>query len=135
VVQAILGHHVDAMTEASWGPLVQQGRFRALAVFEDQRVKQFPTVPTMKELGWNVVANAVVGLAGPKGMDPAVVKTLQDAFHKATTDPAFLKTLEVAGQSVAYLDSAAYMKLADDLFRQEKRNIDELKAAGVLLTN
>ncbi|MFT3815367.1 MAG: tripartite tricarboxylate transporter substrate binding protein [Acidovorax sp.] len=135
VMQAVLGHHVDAMTEASWGPMVQQGKFRALAVFEDRRVKQFPEVPTAKELGWNVVANAVVGLAGPKGMDPAVTRTLQNAFHRATADPAFLKTLEVAGQSVAYLDSAAYTKLANDLYAQEKRNIDDLKAAGVQLAN
>jgi tripartite-type tricarboxylate transporter receptor subunit TctC len=135
VMQAVLGHHVEAMTEASWGPLVQQGRVHALMVFEEQRIKQFSEVPTAKELGWNVIANAVVGLAGPKGMDPAIVKTLQDAFHKATSDPAFLKTLEVAGQSVAYLDSAEFTKLANDLYRQEKRNIDDLKAAGVSLTN
>jgi len=134
-VQALLGGHIDAMTEASWGPLVQQGKLRALAVAEEQRVKQFPDVPTMKELGWNVVLTPFIGVAGPKGMDPKVVQTLQDAFKRATTDPDFLKALEVAGQSVDFRDAAGFTKLTTDAYHAEKRNIDDLKAAGVVLTN
>jgi tripartite-type tricarboxylate transporter receptor subunit TctC len=134
-IQAVLGHHLDAMTEASWGPLVQQGKMRVLAVAEEQRNKQFPDVPTMKELGWNVIATPFMGVAGPKGMDPKVVQTLADAFKRATTDPDFLKALEVAGQSVDYRDSAAFAKLVDATYNSEKRNVDDLKAAGVVLTN
>lgn len=134
-IQALLGKHIDAMTEASWAPLVQQGRLRLLAVLEDQRVKQFPNAPTFKELGWNVTANAVVGLAGPKGMDPHVVKTLEGAFEKASRDPEFLKALDMAGQSLAFLDSGEFTKLANDLYAQDRRIIEELKAAGVPLGN
>jgi tripartite-type tricarboxylate transporter receptor subunit TctC len=119
-----------------WARLAEfEPNFRALAVFEDQRVKQFPNVPTLKELGWNVTTNSVVGLGGPKGMDPRVVKTLQAAFHRATQDPEFLKALAVAGQSVTYMDSASFTKLAEELFQQERRVIEELKAAGVPLSN
>jgi tripartite-type tricarboxylate transporter receptor subunit TctC len=135
VVQAVLGHHLDVMTEASWGPLVQQGKLRVLALAEEQRLKQFPNVPTLKELGWNVVATPFMGVAGPKGMDPKIVQTLQDAFQRATADPDFLKALEVAGQSVDYRDSAGFVKLTTEAYNAEKRNVDDLKAAGVDLTN
>ena len=92
-------------------------------------------MPTLKELGWDVQTDSIVGIAGPKGMDPKVVRTLQDAFHRATDDADFLKTLALSGQSVGYMDSATYTKFIADQFQVEKRNIDELKAAGVQLTN
>jgi len=133
VVQAVLGGQLAAMSEASWGPLVQQGRLRALAIYGDKRNKQFPNVPTLKEAGWAVATHSIVGIAGPKGMDHKVVQTLQDAVHKATGDANFRKTLEVSGQSVGYMDSATYTRFVAEQFLAEKRNIDELKAAGVVL--
>lgn len=135
VVQAVLGGHIDAMSESSWGPLVQQGKLRALAIYDIKRSKQFPTVPTLKEAGWDISTDSVVGIAGPKGMDPKVVQVLQDAFRKATEDANFHKTLEVSGQDVGYMDSAAYTKFIHAQFLVEKRNVDELKAAGVSVSN
>jgi tripartite-type tricarboxylate transporter receptor subunit TctC len=134
-VQALLGGQILAMSEASWGPLVQQGKLRALAIYADKRSKQFPNVPTLKELGWDVQSASVVGIAGPKGMDPKVVRTLQDAFHKATGDAEYLKTLALSGQDVVYMDSPTFTKFAAERFQAEKRIIDELKAAGVQVGN
>lgn len=133
-MQALLGGHVQALSESSWGPMVKQGKVRALAIYAPERNKQFPTVPTLKELGWNVNTHSVVGLAGPKGMDPKVVQLLQDAFKNATQDPAFLQSLDVSGQSTSFMDSAAYTKFVAEQFASEKKSLDELKAAGVQLT-
>ena len=132
-MQAVLGGHVTALSESSWGPMVQQGKLRALAVYSHERNKQFPDVPTMKELGWNITTHAVVGIAGPKGMDPKIVQTLQAAFLKATNDAAFRKSLESAGQGVNFLDSGAYTRFVNEQFAAEKKSLDELKAAGVQL--
>lgn len=135
VMTALMGGQLAAMSESSWGPLVQQGKLRALAVYDDKRSKQFPNVPTLKELGWDVRTNSVVGIAGPKGMDPKVVKVLEDAFHKATTDERFVASLASAGQSVEYMNSASYTQFVKEQFEVERRNMDELKAAGVVLGN
>jgi tripartite-type tricarboxylate transporter receptor subunit TctC len=88
----------------------------------------------MKELGWPVVTKSVVGIAGPKGMDAKTVKVLQDAFRNAVKDPAFLKMLEASGQSPSFMDSDAYTRFVKEQFVEEKRAIDELKTAGVKLT-
>ena len=48
-------------------------------------------MPTLKELGINLVANSPYGIAGPKGMDPKVVKVLHDAFAKGVKEPVYLK--------------------------------------------
>lgn len=134
VIQALLGGHVQALSESSWGPLAKQGKLRPLAIYADSRIKQFPNVPTMKELGWPVVTKSVVGIAGPKGMDAGTVQILQEAFRRSVTDPAFLKTLETAGQDVNFLDHGAYTRFVKAQFVAEKQAIDELRAAGIPLT-
>ena len=63
------------------------------------------------------------GLAGPKGMDPAAVKTLHDAFKQALFHPAHLAVLERYDMLPAYLSSEDYAAAA-------RRQYDE---AGVMI--
>lgn len=64
----LLGKHVDAITctVLAWGPHVKAGRLRALAVFSDERLREFPDVPTAKELGFPLSGWALYGIFGPK---------------------------------------------------------------------
>jgi len=133
VIQAVMGSQIDAMSEAGWGAMVQQGKLRPLAVYSEKRNPQFPNTPTMKELGWDVTVRSVIGIAAPKGMDPKVVQVLQDAFHKAMDDPDFKKTLELSAQLPTYMNSAEYTRFVGEQFEVERRNVQELKAAGVNL--
>ncbi len=83
-LRALLGGEIDFASESSdWAPMVTAGKLRLLAVFTAQRAKRFPDVPTVRELGIDIVVNSPGGLVGPKGMDPAVVKMLADAFRAA----------------------------------------------------
>lgn len=135
VIQAVLGGQLDAMSEASWVPLAQQGKLRPLAVYAESRNPALPQVPTLKELGWNVVTKSTVGIAGPKGMEPQVVAVLEEAFKAAMADPDFKRTLEMNGQGPGFMDSATYTRFVKEQFQAEKRNIDDLKAAGVPLND
>jgi tripartite-type tricarboxylate transporter receptor subunit TctC len=45
-------------------------------------------VPTLRELGYDLVAASAYGIVGPKGMDAGVVRILHDAFKEALFDPA-----------------------------------------------
>ena len=88
---------------------VQGGQVRALAVMDTERSKFLPDVPTTKELGMpSVISSSTRGIAGPKGMDPAVVKKLQDALSKAMTDPDHVKRLEDAGLAIKIMVGAEY---------------------------
>ncbi len=112
-VQALLGGQIDATADASgWGELVKDGRLRLLATWAAERAKRFPDAPTLREQGIDIVSASPYGLAGPKGMDPAVVQVLHDAFKAALDDPAHLAVLERYDMSVAYLDSADYAAAA-----------------------
>lgn len=126
-MQALLGGHVMAASDATgWDKFVDGGQMRLLVSFGEQRLKRWPNVPTAKELGYNVVANSPYGLAGPKGMDPAVIRVLHDAFKKAMDDPQHLAVLDQLNQPVWYKNSADYAAWARETFSKERVLIERL---------
>jgi tripartite-type tricarboxylate transporter receptor subunit TctC len=125
--QALMGGHIMAQSDATgWGPHVDSGRFRLLVTFGDQRTKRWPNVPTSKELGQGIVSYSPYGIVGPKGMDPAVVKVLHDAFKKALYDPEHIKVLDRYDQPLVYLNSEDYTKWGEKTFREERALIERL---------
>lgn len=83
-VTALLGGHVNmtSATMASITPHIKSGVVRPLAVFEKQRLKVFPNVPTFTELGYPVVLYVWYGFLAPKGTPEEVVKTIYTACKK-----------------------------------------------------
>jgi putative tricarboxylic transport membrane protein len=67
------------------------GKIRVLAVFNAARVPGFPAVPTVKELGYDVVLEKFRGLAGPKGLPPAIVAIWEQAVQNLLADPDYRK--------------------------------------------
>ena len=131
LTQALLGGHIMAQSDASgWDKYVDGGQMRLLVTFGDKRTQRWPNVPTAKELGYGVVSTSPYGIVGPKGMDPAVVKTLHDAFKKAIEDPKHLELLAQLNQDVWYLNSEDYAKWARETYAKEKRLIDKLGLAA-----
>ncbi|RAI56956.1 tripartite tricarboxylate transporter substrate binding protein [Roseicella frigidaeris] len=82
------GEVMSVADSSAWAPLVEGGQLRLLCVWTAERSPRFPAAPTLKELGYDMVITSPYGLSGPKGMDPAVVQRLHDAFHAALMDPA-----------------------------------------------
>jgi tripartite-type tricarboxylate transporter receptor subunit TctC len=131
LMQALLGGHVMAASDASgWDKFVDGGQMRLLVTFGDKRTKRWPQVPTAKELGYNVVGNSPYGLVGPKGMDPAVVKTLHDAFKKAMDDPKHLELLDQLNQDMWYRSGDEYAAWARETYAKDKGLIEKLGLAA-----
>ncbi len=131
LMQALLGGHVMAASDATgWDKFVESGQMRLLVTFGDVRTKRWPSVPTARELGYNVVGNSPYGLVGPKGMDPAVVKALHDGFKRAMDDPKHLEVLDQLNQPVWYKNSADYAAWVRETFGKEKGLIERLGLAA-----
>jgi tripartite-type tricarboxylate transporter receptor subunit TctC len=109
--------------------MVQEGRFRLLCTWGPERPRRFNEAPTLRDLGIDIVATSPYGLAGPRGMEPAVVHTLHDAFKEALYDPAHLAALDRYDMLVLYLDSAAYAEAARQ-YQAAEREI--LQRVGLL---
>jgi tripartite-type tricarboxylate transporter receptor subunit TctC len=123
---ALLGGHLDIISDPGWGPLVEGGKARVLATLVEQRLKRWGQVPTLKELGYDITVVSPVGLAGPKGMEPAVVQRLHDAFKNAMADATYQRILEQSDQPNVYMGSAEYQQYAVAQFAREKQFIDQL---------
>ena len=131
LTQALLGGHVMAMSDATgWDKFVDGGQMRLLVTFGDKRTKRWPNVPTAQELGYNVVGNSPYGLVGPKGMDPAIVKTLHDAFKKAMDDPKHIELLTQLNQDAWYRSGDDYATWARETLARDKLLIDRLGLAA-----
>ncbi|GKH51901.1 hypothetical protein CE91St46_30120 [Eubacteriales bacterium] len=85
-----------------------------ICVFNDERSKMYPDIPTFNELANGLGINASVisganrGIIMPKGGDPAVVAKIRDAFKKALANPELVKAYTDAGLSVCDLVGEDY---------------------------
>jgi tripartite-type tricarboxylate transporter receptor subunit TctC len=123
--QALMGGHVMVQSDATgWGKFVDQGAFRLLVTFGEQRTRW--GAPTAKELGYDVVSYSPYGIVGPRGMDPKVVKVLHDAFKKAIDDPENHKVLQQLDQVYWYKSSEDYAKWAAQTNVSERALIERL---------
>ena len=105
------------------------GQCRPLAAAGDMgraRTKNWPDVPTLREIGIDMVSNSPFGIAGPKGIDPKVVKVLHDAFKKGLEEPSYARTIANLDQELFYLSSEDYQKFAMQQIEEAKRFIAEL---------
>lgn len=109
--------------------MVMAGKLRLLAVFTADRAKRFPDVPTVRELGMEIVVDSPGGLIGPRGMDPAVVGVLAGAFRAAAQEPEHLKFLENMDQPLLLLDGPAYR---DAMVRTLEEERDLLRRLNLL---
>ena len=101
---------------------VQSGEVRALAVMDDVRSKFLPDVPITKESGYpTVISNSTRGIAGPKGMPPALVKQLQDVLAKAMQDPEHVKKLEDQGIAIKIMIGEEYEKYFAETHAKAKK--------------
>jgi tripartite-type tricarboxylate transporter receptor subunit TctC len=120
-MQALLGGHVDISADATgWGPHVDAGKMRLLATWGPQRTKRWSNVPTLKELGFDIVSASPYGIAAPKGLEPQVAKILHDAFKKGMEDPIHVQAMEKFDQDLIYMSSEEYAKYARQAFDEEK---------------
>jgi tripartite-type tricarboxylate transporter receptor subunit TctC len=124
---AVASGQVDVGVNSSgFAPHVDSGRLHLLAVFTQQRSKRWPATPTMTELGFALAATSPYGLAGPRGMDSAVVTRLHDAFKLALFDAAHLAELEKYDQAPDYLGPEAYGRAMKEALAAEKRHVERL---------
>jgi tripartite-type tricarboxylate transporter receptor subunit TctC len=109
-VTALLGGHITFAVDTviSTSAHVRSGKARYLAVASNQRMKSWPGVPTMKDLGYQIAIDSPIGLGGPAGIPPDVVRVLHDAFKFAIEQPAFIALLDRSDQSPRYMDTAQF---------------------------
>jgi tripartite-type tricarboxylate transporter receptor subunit TctC len=104
-------------------------KVRLLGVFTEQRLADFPDLPTVKEQGFDVVVHKFRGLAGPKGLPADVIAVWEKALPQLLADPEYKKVYGQESLIVDFRGSAQATELVNG-FATEAEAF--LKEAGVI---
>lgn len=112
--------------------LKDAGLIETVAVLSATRLEKYPKVPTAKEVtGKDVTGGTWRGVAGPAGMDPALVARIEGAVHKAYETSSFQTGMKERGFGTTYLDAAgftAFIKAHEAQTRQVMEALGVAKA-------
>ena len=125
---ALMGGHV-LLGETNLTQLdkLKAGQIKMLTIATAARVPEIPDMPTLKELGIDIVYAVNRGIFAPKGTSEAVLAKLEDACGKAAKDPAVTDAMKKQGTLVEFLNRKAY---GDFLLKNDKINADLAQALG-----
>jgi tripartite-type tricarboxylate transporter receptor subunit TctC len=108
-VTAVLSGSVDMIADSStWAGNVEAGQMRLLCVWSEERAPRFPAVPTLKELGYDMVVTSPYGVSGPPRMDPGVVRVLHDVMRDALMSQENTRVRAQFDMPLAYLNTEQY---------------------------
>lgn len=94
---SLMGGHADIYisTTASVMPYVNNKQVKAIGVLGPDRYELLPDVQSSGEVGIEgIEIDGWIGLFGPGGMDPELVKTIHEGVTKAMSTDAFKTVLE-----------------------------------------
>jgi tripartite-type tricarboxylate transporter receptor subunit TctC len=104
-------------------------KLRLLAVVGNERMAQFPDVPTVREQGIDLSVRKFRGLAGPKGTPPEAVAALEAAVPRLLDDPDYKAIYTKNSLEPGFIPHAEYGRFIDEFGRQTEAF---LKESGVI---
>ncbi|WP_456060963.1 Bug family tripartite tricarboxylate transporter substrate binding protein [Anaerosinus massiliensis] len=138
VTAALLGNHIQFafVNPSTVKEHIKNGTLKAIAVTNDQRLTdpELEKIPTLKELGFDIILTNWYGIAAPKDMPPEVRAKLDEALKAIAADPEFKTNIENLGLQLEYLNSDEskdkWISDSDKLSKaiQETGILDQIKA-------
>ena len=130
-MNAILGGHID-LTDSNMTQKgkVEAGQLRFIAIATEKRSPEMPNVPTLKELGVNVVYDVNRGVMVPKGTPADAIAKLESSCAAAAKEPAFVDSMKKQATDVRYMGRKQYadwLKENDDLNKAVTKDLGLLK--------
>ena len=98
---------------------------RILAVSSEKRIILWPDVPTMKELGVDVVFDQWRGCAAPKGTSAAVIEKMSGHIKKAAESKEWIDFTASVGSTPLYRDPVSFGKFVAEMDKVTKEIAEE----------
>lgn len=86
----------------------RQGTLHPLAQMGETRWDRAPTIPTLRELGFDVVEGSMRGMAAPGGMPAEIITRLAESVKKTVDNPEFQKLADQQFLPLRFLAPDAY---------------------------
>jgi tripartite-type tricarboxylate transporter receptor subunit TctC len=112
----VVANHIDFATPTvtSASGQLRGGTVTGLAVSSEQRLPDYPDVPTFKELGYDLVATNWFALAGPAGLPADIVRKVNHEINVAMAKPESQQRMREDGMLVHAMDAAQFRKFIED---------------------
>lgn len=128
-ITALLGGHTDAGMTFSNDLVRFKDKLQILALATEDRMSEFPNVPTFRELGYDIVEAVDRGVMVPPNTPQEVIKKLEDTFLEIAANPEIKAEMIRQGFvpiSMGAADSKAYL---DKLTVQYRTLFKEIEAS------
>ena len=127
----VIGGHLDAMVD-EFGPtkaLNDDGSIKPLVAFSEERLEQFPDLPTTVEKGWDLTDGNERGFYIKKGTDPEIIKILEDAMKTAYDSEEYQKYEEENYLHLreGWMNSEEFTTRTEELIEKYKGVMSELQ--------
>ena len=121
--QAAMAGKIDASSNnlGITFPQIKAGNLRALALYADERSPDLPDVPTMKEIGIDVVAGSSRGYSAPAGIPAQAREDILNAMDRVMENPDFRRDAAARALPLDYKrgdDYGTYLKDQEVTFTQ-----------------
>lgn len=102
---ALLGGHIHFAAGDYTHSLIEAGQIRLVVILREERSVEYPDVPIIGDLGYDIVVPWFGSVACPRGVPDGIVKKLEEAFTKAMKEPAFIKGMKELRDPIVYRNS------------------------------
>lgn len=125
----LLGGHLEAVccSVPEVAPQLEGGQLRVLAVMAEERLADFPDLPTAKEQGLDWVVVGWRGLTLPKGAPPELVEILAERCRKIAESAEYQEFMSKNGFGITIRGPEEFTQF---LAEQDAQWADVVKAAG-----
>ncbi len=128
---ALLGGQVEVTAQAPGvgSQHAKAGKVRMLGSWGAQRLKAFPEVPTMRELGFDAEFYIWSGLFAPAGLPADILTRLRAVVKESVGEESFRKTMATIETPILHLQGAEFDEF---LQRDSKRLAEVVRRMGKL---
>ncbi|MBR0649137.1 tripartite tricarboxylate transporter substrate binding protein [Roseomonas terrae] len=108
------------------GEAVTAGEAVWLNVWSAQRLRRWPEVPTLRDLGYRLVVTTPFGIVGPPGLPDEITTAIREAILATMHTENFRSLLERLDMTEDYRDGAAFGAFLAESTRMEEMLIGRL---------
>ena len=119
----LIGGHVDLVCDqiCDSAALVKDGSMSVLAFSWDERLADYPDVPTFKEQGYDIVQGfSIASLACPAEVPDEIYNALVASFKKAMEDPDIQAKGNELGLPLEYIEPDELAARWDEIYTQNE---------------
>ena len=126
VMKGLLGGEVDLFADVT--SLATRFDTRMIALFNPERIAEFPDLKTAREQGHDLSYAIWFGMFAPKGTPAEIISHLAVACGKMLKAPASIKAMNNAKRNIAFISGAEFR---DFVAAEYKKNAEFTTIAGL----